>query len=40
MEYYDNSGGGLARLLWSSPGTPKAVVPADHLFQPSQRPHR
>ena len=35
MEYYDNSGGGLARLLWSSPGTPKAVVPADHLFPPT-----
>ena len=35
MEYYDNGGGALARLLWSSPGTPKAVVPADRLFQPS-----
>jgi len=35
MEYYDNSGGGFARLLWSSPTTPKAVVPADHLFQPT-----
>ena len=35
MEYYDNGGGALARLLWSSPRTPKAVVPADHLFQPS-----
>ena len=35
MEYYDNSGAGLARLLWSSPSTPKAVVPADHLFQPT-----
>ena len=39
MEFYDNGGGALARLLWSSPGTPKAVVPADHLFQPDQRPH-
>ena len=27
MEYYDNAGGALARLLWSSPHTPKAVVP-------------
>ena len=35
MEYYDNGGGAFARLLWSSPQTPKAVVPADHLFQPT-----
>lgn len=35
MEYYDNSGGGLARLLWSSPGTPKSVVPANRLFPPA-----
>ena len=35
MEFYDNGGGALARLLWSSPGTPKAVVPADHLFGPT-----
>lgn len=34
MEFYDNGGGALARLLWSSPTTPKAVVPADHLSQP------
>ena len=25
----------MARLLWSSPHTPKAVVPADRLFQPT-----
>jgi hypothetical protein len=35
MEYYDNAGNGLARLLWSSAGTPKSVIPADHLFQPT-----
>jgi len=35
MEYYDNGGGAFARLLWSSPQTPKAVVPADHLFPPT-----
>jgi len=34
MEFYDNGGGALARLLWSSPTTPKAVVPADHLSVP------
>jgi hypothetical protein len=35
MEYYDNGGGAFARLLWSSPHTAKAVIPADHLFQPT-----
>ena len=35
MEYYDNSAGAFVRLLWSGPGTPKAIVPADHLFQPA-----
>jgi hypothetical protein len=34
MEFYDNGGAALARLLWSSPSTPKAVVPADHLSPP------
>ncbi len=34
MEYYDNSASAFVRLLWSGPGTPKAIVPADHLFQP------
>ncbi len=33
MEYYDNTGSSLAKLLWSSPTTPKAMVPQDHLFQ-------
>jgi PA14 domain len=35
MEYYDNGANGFAKLLWSSPGTPKAVIPADHLFPPN-----
>jgi hypothetical protein len=34
MQFYDNGGGALARLLWSSPSTPKAVVPTDHLSPP------
>jgi hypothetical protein len=34
MEFYDNGGSALARLLWSSASTPKAVVPADHLSRP------
>ncbi len=36
MEFYDNGGGALARLLWSSPGTPKAVVPANRLSLPAR----
>ena len=35
MEYYDNGGGAFAKLLWSSAGTPKAVIPAGRLFQPN-----
>jgi hypothetical protein len=34
MEFYDNGGSALARLLWSATGLPKAVVPTDHLSQP------
>ncbi len=34
MQFYDNGGAALARLLWSSPTTPKAVVPTDHLAPP------
>lgn len=32
MEYYDNQGVATARLLWSSPSTMKAVIPAASLF--------
>ena len=32
LEYFDNFGGAVARLLWSSPSTPKAVVPRTALF--------
>ena len=35
MEFYDNGANAFVKLLWSSPSTPKAVVPADHLFQPA-----
>jgi PA14 domain len=34
MEFYDNGGSALARLLWSSADEAKAVVPANHLSQP------
>jgi hypothetical protein len=32
MEFYEDTGGATARLLWGSPSTPKAVVPAARLF--------
>ncbi|QDV39733.1 PA14 domain-containing protein [Tautonia plasticadhaerens] len=32
MEYYENGGGAVARLLWSGPSTPKAVVPRSRLY--------
>lgn len=36
MEFYERSGGATARVLWSSPSTPKAVVPTGRLFPPAQ----
>ncbi len=32
MEYYDASGGAVAMLSWSSPSTPKTIVPRVQLF--------
>jgi glucose/arabinose dehydrogenase len=32
MEFYEDTGYATARLLWSSPSTPKAVVPNARLF--------
>jgi hypothetical protein len=33
MEYYENGGSAVARLLWRSPGNTTFVpVPADRLF--------
>jgi hypothetical protein len=32
MEYYENGGGAVAKLLWSSPSTPKQVVPMSQLY--------
>ncbi|MGI9646481.1 MAG: Ig-like domain-containing protein, partial [Ilumatobacteraceae bacterium] len=34
IEYYENGGGAVARLLWSSASQPKGVVPASQLFPP------
>jgi glucose/arabinose dehydrogenase len=35
MEYYDNTGQATARLLWSGPSTPKAVIPSARLYPAS-----
>jgi hypothetical protein len=32
LEYRDLSGAAVIRLLWSGPGTRRAVVPAERLF--------
>lgn len=32
MEYYENGGGAVARLLWTSPSLPLEVVPRSHLY--------
>lgn len=32
MEYYENGGGAVARLLWSSPSTPRQAVPTTQLY--------
>ena len=31
IEYYEKTGGAVAKLSWSSPGQPKQIVPADAL---------
>jgi glucose/arabinose dehydrogenase len=38
MEFYDSTRLATARLLWSSPSTPKAVVPANALFTSGSTP--
>lgn len=35
MEYYENGGGAMATLAWSSPSQPKEIVPRSQLFVPS-----
>jgi hypothetical protein len=32
MDYYEDGGGAVAHLRWSSPSTPYEVIPQDHLF--------
>jgi hypothetical protein len=35
MEYYEKTGGAVAKLLWSSPSTAKAIIPQKQLYLPS-----
>jgi N-acetylneuraminic acid mutarotase len=32
VDYYDNTGQATAKLSWSSPSTPKEIIPVDHLY--------
>lgn len=34
FEYYENGGGAVARLLWSSPSVTKEVIPSAQLYPP------
>jgi glucose/arabinose dehydrogenase len=38
MDFFENTGYATARLLWSSPSIPKAVVPASRLFPSATAP--
>lgn len=35
VEYYDNTGAAVSRLLWSGPGVTKQIIPQSQLFSPS-----
>jgi len=34
IEYYENGGGAVARLLWSSPNVAKEIIPSEQLYPP------
>jgi len=34
MEYFENTGGAVAKLSWSSASTPKAIIPQKQLYLP------
>src|SRR5439155_23349342 len=38
IEFYENGGGAVAKLLWSSPSQPKEIVAAGRLFPPAPAP--
>jgi hypothetical protein len=34
MEYYENGGGAVAQLFWSSPNVPRELIPSTQLYPP------
>ena len=38
MEFYENGGGAIAKLSWSGPSTPKAIIPQSQLYSTSGPP--
>ena len=38
IEYYENTGDAITKLYWSSPSTPKAIIPKSQLFPPATTP--
>ncbi len=32
MDYYENGGGAVAQLAWSSPSTPQAIIPMNQIY--------
>ena len=38
MEYYENGGGAVAKLAWSSPSTAQTIIPTSQLYLPNQLP--
>jgi hypothetical protein len=38
MEYYENAGSAVARLLWGSPSMPKSVIPQSQLYSGTNQP--
>jgi len=38
MEYYENGGSAVAQLRWSSPSTPKTIIPQTQLYSASNAP--
>jgi PA14 domain len=38
MEYFENGGGAVAKLKWSSPSQPKGIVPQGRLYPQTSGP--
>jgi hypothetical protein len=37
LEFYENGGGAMAKLLWSSPSQAKEIIPQSQLYPASAR---